>query len=154
HLTGWSGFPSFNILAAGPGSLAWALAYHPAAVTPLRSKKKGSVVSFRITNGASQAMSQQLTRRRFLHAAAGAGLSGGLPIGVAWADTAEGAPDIIRFGPDLEPVVRLIEETPREKCVAALAEQLRGGLPYRRFLAAVFLAAICKRNPHHAVYLV
>jgi hypothetical protein len=60
----------------------------------------------------------------------------------------------IRFGSDLEPIVRLIEETPRDKCVAALAQQLRAGLPYRRFVAAVFLAALRKQNSHHSVYLV
>jgi hypothetical protein len=50
--------------------------------------------------------------------------------------------------------VRLIEETPRDDCVAALAGQLRAGLPYRRFVAAVFLAALRKQNSHHSVYLV
>jgi hypothetical protein len=35
-----------------------------------------------------------------------------------------------------------------------LAGQLRGGLPYRRFLAAVFLAALRKQHSHHSVYLV
>ena len=98
-------------------------------------------------------MSHPLTRRRFLHAT-GAGLSGVLPISWVWAEKANTAPDVIRFGPDLEPIVRLIEETPREKCVAVLTEQLRDGLPYRRFLAAIFFAAIRKRNPHHSVYLV
>ncbi len=97
-------------------------------------------------------MSHPLTRRRFLHAAAR--LSGVLPVSCVWAEKVNAAPDVLRFGPDLEPLVRLIEETPREKCVAMLAEQLRGGLPYRRFLAAIFLAAIRKRNPHHSVYLV
>src|SRR4051812_7717055 len=97
-------------------------------------------------------MSHHLSRRRFLHAAAVAGLSGGRPLAGARAGGAAG--DVIRFGRDLEPVVRLIEDTPREDCVAALADQLRRGLPYRRFLAAVLLAAIRKQNPHHSVYLV
>jgi len=61
---------------------------------------------------------------------------------------------LVRFSPDIEPIVQLIEETPREKCVAALAGQLRAGLPYRRFVAAVFLAALRKQNSHHSVYLV
>ena len=94
-----------------------------------------------------------ITRRRFLQAAAatGAGLSG-----VSFFRRARGGEtnEPIRFGPDLEPIVRLIEETPREHCVAALAGQLRAGLPQRRFLAAVFLAALRKQNSHHSVYLV
>jgi hypothetical protein len=59
----------------------------------------------------------------------------------------------IRFGSDLDPIVRLIEEKPRDKCVAALVEQVRAGLPYRRFLAAIFLAAIRARGGHQ-VFLV
>jgi hypothetical protein len=94
-------------------------------------------------------MPHRFSRRGFLHAAAVAGLAGVRPVA-----RAAGAADVIRFGPDLEPVVRLIEDTPRADCVAALVDQLRRGLPYRRFLAAVFLAAIRKRNPHHSVYLV
>lgn len=106
-------------------------------------------------------MSFRLTRRRFLHTATAGcaaldlqGLSGFLPVSPVRADEAKVTPDIVRFGSDIEPVVRLIEETPREKCVAALVEQLHGGLPYRRFLAAIFLAAIRKRDSHHSVYLV
>ena len=38
-------------------------------------------------------------------------------------------PDKVRFGPDIEPIVRLIEETPRGQCVAALIEQLQRGFP-------------------------
>src|SRR5262249_33370236 len=58
----------------------------------------------------------------------------------------------MRFGPDLEPIVRLIEETPRDKCVAVFLDQLRQGLPYRRFLAAVFYAGVRRHSSHHDVY--
>jgi hypothetical protein len=47
-----------------------------------------------------------------------------------------------RFSAAFEPVVRLIEETPREKCPTMMIEQLRNGLPYRNFLAALYLANI------------
>jgi hypothetical protein len=60
----------------------------------------------------------------------------------------------IEFAADIEPIVRLIEETPRDQCVATLIGQLQKGLPYRRFLAAVFLSAVRKRDSHHSVYLV
>jgi hypothetical protein len=105
-------------------------------------------------------MAARLTRRRFLRTAGAGtaalewpGLSGLLSVSPVRADEAKVTPDAVRFGPDIEPVVRLIEETPRDRCVAALVDQLRGGLPYRRFLAAVFLAAVRKGDSHHSVYL-
>jgi hypothetical protein len=42
----------------------------------------------------------------------------------------------------MEPLVRLIEQMPEDKVVAAMIEQLKNGLPYRHFLAALYLAAI------------
>jgi hypothetical protein len=95
-------------------------------------------------------MSCSILRRRFLQAIAVGGLS--TSFRRVQANESEAAP--IRFGGDLEPIVRLIEETPREKCVPVLVEQLRTGLPQRRFLAAIFLAALRKQNSHHSVYLV
>jgi hypothetical protein len=85
------------------------------------------------------------TRRFFLTATGGAALGAGewaglLPLSPAGADEAMVTPDLVRFGPELEPVVRLIEETPRAGCPAMMIGQLRKGLPYRNFLAALFLA--------------
>src|SRR5262245_57317415 len=89
------------------------------------------------------------TRRSFLRNAAATGAAAGLadwiglfPIGRTPAARANVTPDLVRFSPELEPVVRLIEVTPREQCVAAVVEQLRQGLPYRHLLAALYLAAI------------
>lgn len=96
-------------------------------------------------------MSRQLTRRRFLQAAA-FGSATGVVSAHTWGD--ESVPEPIRFGSDLEPIVRLIEETPREECAAALIGQLRAGLPYRRFLAGIFLATLRKQHSHHSTYLV
>ena len=98
------------------------------------------------------------TRRQFLRTMAGtaslslANLTSLRELVVRGADEAPAAPDVIRFGPDIEPIVRLIEETPRARCVAALVEELRRGLPYRRFLSAVFFAAIRRRDSFHEVY--
>jgi hypothetical protein len=64
----------------------------------------------------------------------------------------EPPPAKVRFGPDIEPIVRLIEETPRERCVEVFVDQLRGGLPYRRFLAAAFFACVRREYSHHEVY--
>jgi hypothetical protein len=84
------------------------------------------------------------------------------PLGPANADEAKVTPDLVRFCPEIEPVVRLIEETPEDTCVAAMVEQLRKGLPYRHFLAALYLAAIRAARWHgdgihgydHSAYVV
>lgn len=99
-----------------------------------------------------------VTRRRFLQASAasaslGLGEWAGLaPLGPAHADEARVTPGLVRFGPDIELVVRLIETIPQEKCVAATVSQLRNGLPYRHFLAALYLAAIRAAKWHGEIH--
>ncbi len=95
------------------------------------------------------------TRRHFLHTVAGTASLG--LVDVSWlrgltACGAEPPPDIVRFGSEIEPIVRLIEETPRDRCVPVFIDQLRRGLPYRRFLAAAFFAGVRKTHSHHDVY--
>src|SRR5262245_60386031 len=107
------------------------------------------------TSGSKGIHSMDTTRRRFLQTIAGAGALGlpGLPfLGALAAFGAEPPPATVRFGPDIEPIVRLIEDTPRDRCVAAFIDQLRDGLPYRRFLAAVFFAGIRRHRSGHDVY--
>lgn len=95
------------------------------------------------------------TRRRFLRTVASAA-SLGLPnlpvLGDLAVFGAEPPPATMRFSPEMEPIVRLIEETPRERCAGVFIDQLRRGLPYRRFLAAVFFAGIRRHGSHHDVY--
>jgi hypothetical protein len=69
------------------------------------------------------------------------GLSGTLasPLLLSRAD-AEVTPDIVKFRPEMEPLVALIERTPREQCAEMVVEQLRSGVSYRQVLAALFLA--------------
>src|SRR5262245_55919523 len=80
--------------------------------------------------------SMSTTRRRFLQTVAGAAALG-LPDVPFFAElaalAAEPPPATMRFGPDIEPVVRLIEDTPRERCVSVFLDQLRRGVLYRRF---------------------
>ena len=57
------------------------------------------------------------------------------------------AADIVRFGDDLEPLVRLIEETPRSDCIEVIARHLQSGLSYRELLSALFLAGIRNVSP-------
>lgn len=49
---------------------------------------------------------------------------------------------------DLLKLVKLIRETPREKCVPVFVAQLRNGLSYQQFLAALFLASLSHGDPH------
>src|SRR5436190_1631358 len=98
------------------------------------------------------------TRRRFLRTIAGTASLGLADVtslaGLrAFADEKPGAAaTTVRFGPDLEPVIRLIEDTPQSECVRVLIERLRAGLPYRRLLAGVFFAGIRRLNSFHDVY--
>jgi hypothetical protein len=61
-------------------------------------------------------------------------------------------PEKIRFGADLEPVVRLMEETPRDDCLGVFVKELRRGLPYRKFLAASLFAGLRRLHSNHEVY--
>jgi hypothetical protein len=97
------------------------------------------------------------TRRRFLQTATGAaalGLADLSALRLLGAEPPAKGPLMIQFSPDIEPLVRLIEETPRKKCITIFCERLRGGLPYRQFLSAIFLAAVRKQDSHHNVYLI
>jgi len=60
---------------------------------------------------------------------------------------AQVAPAIVRFDAEMEPLVRLIEDTARETCPAMLLEQLRTGVPYRQIMAALYLAGVRNVNP-------
>lgn len=92
--------------------------------------------------------SHQSSRRQFLQtAAAGTALGLGewtvlLPLSPASAEETKITPDLVRFSPDTEPVIKLIVDTPPEKCVSAVMEQLRKGLLYRHLLAALYLTAV------------
>src|SRR5258705_2146170 len=90
-----------------------------------------------------------IARRSFLRWAGGAGalaalgdfgFLGRLP-SVSAAEAALD-PKIVRFHPDIEPLVRLLEETPRDRVVEEVAMRVRKGLPYRNVLAALLLAGV------------
>lgn len=111
-------------------------------------------------------MSSPSSRRTFLQATAGSALLGLADLSPLAglsplrAEDARLEPDRVRFSDDIEPLVRLIEDTPRDKCPAMLIEQLRGGLPFRQALAALFLAGIRNVNPQppgfkfHCVFVI
>ncbi|MSV27924.1 MAG: hypothetical protein EXQ52_04155 [Bryobacterales bacterium] len=73
---------------------------------------------------------------------------------------AEVTPDIVQFRPELESLVALVERTPRDRCAEMAVEQLRKGVSYRQFMAALFLAGIRNVNPRppgfalHCVFVI
>ena len=73
---------------------------------------------------------------------------------------AQVTPDIVRFRPEIEPLVALIERTARDRCAEMAVEQLRRGVSYRQLMAALFLAGIRNVNPRppgfalHCVFII
>jgi hypothetical protein len=69
-------------------------------------------------------------------------------------------PATVRFTPDIEPLVRIVEETPREKLLDVCAARVRAGASYRELLTAVFLAGVRGIKPRpvgfqfHAVLVI
>src|SRR5258708_1985164 len=56
--------------------------------------------------------------------------------------------DQVRLTPSIELLVKLIQTTPRDKCIPVFIEQLRAGLSYQDFLSALLLAAIEHGDSH------
>ncbi|MYB53427.1 MAG: hypothetical protein F4X77_14705, partial [Acidobacteriia bacterium] len=91
-----------------------------------------------------------MNRREAIKSLAGTGsiVSGSLwGAGASAAADQAVASDIVRFGSDIEPLVRLIEQTPRSDCIEVIAGRLKAGLSYRELLSALFLAGIRNVSP-------
>ncbi len=112
-------------------------------------------------------MAGDLRRRRFLQSASALGLGAGLGAwpslaGITPARGSEMAvgPESVRFRPEIEPVVKWIEETPRDKVMETAIAHLKGGLSYRDLLSGLFLAGIRNVKPRpvgfkfHAVLVI
>src|SRR5213083_359029 len=112
-------------------------------------------------------MNAATTRRHFLKTAAGTGALIGLgdlgflsqlrPVSAAEAKL---EPDIVRFDPEIEPLVRFLEDTPREGLLEEVGAKIKRGLSYRDLLAALLLAGVRNIQPRpvgfkfHAVLVV
>jgi hypothetical protein len=72
----------------------------------------------------------------------------------------EAKPKRVRLSGDIEPLVRLIEDTPRERLLPAVVDQLHHGAGYQELLTALFLAGVRGIQPRpvgfkfHAVLVV
>lgn len=113
-------------------------------------------------------MSAPSSRRAFLRQAAASGLflsAGELeflnrlrPVSAAEAKLDS---NLVRLEPDIEPLVQLLEDTPRDRLLEEIAARIRKGLTYREVLAALQLAAVRNVQPRpnvgfkfHAVLVV
>ncbi len=56
-------------------------------------------------------------------------------------------PDSVAWGTGIEPLVKLIEDTPREKLLEEVASRVKKGLPYTEVLAALFVANVRNVQP-------
>jgi hypothetical protein len=103
-------------------------------------------------------MNERVDRRSFLKEAAGGGAMLGLgglaffgglpPISAA---AARLAPGTVPLEPDIEPLVRLLEETPRERLLEVVGARVRKGLSYQELLAALLLAGVRNIQPRPSV---
>jgi hypothetical protein len=104
------------------------------------------------------------SRRDFLQVSAKVGFLGGLgslgSLGSALAAQPDVGPALVRLSAEIEPIVRVIEETQRERIMEAATGLLRSGVDYRQFMAALYLAGIRNvdsRNSgsrFHCVYVI
>jgi hypothetical protein len=112
-------------------------------------------------------MNEVLRRRRFLQIATAVGLGSELGpwaslrlITPLHAEETQVKPEMVTFRPEIEPVVRLLEETPRERALEVAIAQLKKGLSYKNLLAGLFLAGIRNIKPRpvgfkfHAVMVI
>jgi hypothetical protein len=81
----------------------------------------------------------RIGRRQVLGGAGSLAFLRGLPhVSAAEVARARGVPPEF----DIEPLVRLLEQTPRDRLLPALAEKIRAGTRYGELLAATFLAGV------------
>ncbi|MEX0700935.1 MAG: hypothetical protein WD069_02455 [Planctomycetales bacterium] len=60
-------------------------------------------------------------------------------------------PKLVRLRPEIEPLVRTIETTPRESLLEVVAQKVRGGTSYREVLAALLLTGVRNVQPRPSV---
>jgi hypothetical protein len=67
------------------------------------------------------------------------------------AEEVELSGDVVRFSDDIEPLVRLLEETPRDQIVEVFAARIQAGTSYQQVLTALLLAGVRNVQPRPSV---
>ena len=103
-------------------------------------------------------MSTAPTRRQFLSTAASATAFAGVSqlgfltkLPSVSAQEAKASGSVVKLADDIEPLVRLIEETPRDKLLEEVAQKIRKGTSYREIVAALLLAGVKNVQPRPSV---
>jgi hypothetical protein len=112
-------------------------------------------------------MLSSLSRRDFVGSAVKVGALAGLgdfaflrQLPPVAADQVQPGRNRVQLSPDIEPLVRLLEDTPRERVIEAVIGRIRGGTSYQDLLSAVMLAGVRGIRPRpvgfkfHAVLVV
>jgi len=99
-------------------------------------------------------MSTSLNRRSFVRSSLAIGTMTGLgdftflgKLPAIQASDEKALPETIQFDADVEPLVRLIETTSREKVFDKIVARIQSGISYQQLLSAVFLAGIRNIQP-------
>jgi hypothetical protein len=103
-------------------------------------------------------MNMHTNRRRFLGASAAGSALFGLGdlgflsrLGPVSAAEAVVDPKVVRLEPEIEPLVRLLEETSRDGLLEEVAARIKKGLCYRDVVAALLLAGVRNVQPRPSV---
>jgi len=72
-------------------------------------------------------------------------------LGTVSAQEAAVSDRIVTLRPEIEPLVRIIEETPRERLMEEIGSRIQRGLSYQQVLAALLLAGVRNVEPRPAV---
>ena len=136
-------------------------------VALIAERQKANAYHFNSGHPSDYSMTAMSTRRQFLSTSGKAALFAGLgdlgfltglpPVAAAEATL---PPNSVRFDPAIDPLVRLLEDTPRERLLEEVGSRLRRGLTYRELLTALMLAGMRNIQPRpigfkfHAVLVV
>ena len=110
-------------------------------------------------------MDKRIPRRQFLQSSAALGLGAGLGLGASAITPVRASelvvkPESVRLRPEIEPVVKWIEDTPRGQVLEVAVAHMKAGLSYRDLMAGLFLAGIRNIKPRpvgfkfHAVMVI
>lgn len=101
-----------------------------------------------------------MNRRRYMQAGAAGALGFLSRLPHVGAEDTKLDPEFVNFRPEMEPLVRLLEETPRERLLEEVGAKIKAGATYRDVLSALLLAGVRNIQPRpvgfkfHAVLVV